>query len=224
MLCPRTPSRSSRTSAFATTAGLLAALALCCLTARAQAADPDQEAAREHHRAADTAFKAGRYDEAYREWEEGYRLSSRPLFLLNMAHADRKRGDLRGARALYKRYLVMEPQTKLRAEVEEVLAQIEEALAAEDAATPTAAAAVEPPAALPPSAAALAVEPEPEIGPNLVAHSGPAPAARPPFYKKWWFWTGAGAAVVLGVVTGALLLRGDSYTKSGSLGTVGTGP
>ncbi len=213
-------------------AGVALALAITCAPplfslSRAHAADADTEAAREHHRAAEAAFKAGRYDDAYREWEAGYRLSNRPLFLLNMAHADRKRGDLRSARALYKRYLVMEPQTKLRAEVEEVLAQIEGALAAEEAAhaaAPEQAPAAAPPALAPtdPAAAAAALASQTAPAPNLLAETS-APE-RPPFYKKWWFWTGAGAAVVLGAVTTAVLLRGDSYTKSGSLGTVGTPP
>jgi tetratricopeptide (TPR) repeat protein len=213
-----------RTRAVGVALALAVAFAAFSPLPRAHAADPDTEAAREHHRAAEAAFKAGRYDDAYREWEAGYRLSNRPLFLLNMAHADRKRGDLRSARALYKRYLVMEPQTKLRAEVEEVLGQIDGALAAEEAAARAPAPTPAPPALAPtdPAAAAAALETQTAPVPNLLAE---APAAeRPPVYKTWWFWTGAGAAVVLGAVTTAVLLRGDSYTKSGSLGTVGNAP
>src|SRR5207247_2486267 len=82
----------------------------------------------------DEAFKAGRFEDAYREWEAGYKLSGRPLFLLNMAHAERRRGQLQNAHALYQRYLVIEPETKLRGEVEGVLKEIEDALAAEEAA------------------------------------------------------------------------------------------
>ena len=35
----------------------------------------------------------------------------------------------------------------------------------------------------------------------------PAPEENPPVYKRWWFWTGLGAVVVGGVVTGVLLSR-----------------
>ena len=37
-----------------------------------------------------------------------------------------------------------------------------------------------------------------------------------PIYKKWWFWTAIGAAVVAGVVTGtAVVLSGDEGIPSG---------
>jgi hypothetical protein len=44
---------------------------------------------------------------------------------------------------------------------------------------------------------------------GLEAHASSASSAPPaatPFYKRWWFWTGVGVAVVAGVTT-ALLLR-----------------
>jgi hypothetical protein len=186
----------------------------------------DTEQAREHHRAAEAAFEAGRFDEAFRQWEQGFNLSGKPLFLLNMAHAERRRGELRGARALYKRYLVMEPQTKLRAQVEEVLTQIDGALAADEAAKQPAAPPSEPAPlpALTPAPGVTSASPllDPPGAPavNLLA-AEPAPPAPRPVYKRWWFWAGAGAVVAAGVITTALLLRGDSYSKSGSLGTVG---
>src|SRR5687767_13149538 len=102
--------------------------------------------AREHFKRGDLAFKAERFEEAYREWESGYKLSGRPLFLLNMAHAERRRGELAGARALYKKYLLMEPTTELRGEVEQVLAEIDSALGP---ATPEAPPAGDPPGAAP---------------------------------------------------------------------------
>ena len=48
----------------------------------------------------------------------------------------------------------------------------------------------------------------------------PEASASPPLYKRWWFWTGLGVAAAAG--TGSwLLLRGDGYTKRGSIGTLG---
>jgi tetratricopeptide (TPR) repeat protein len=41
----------------------------------------------------------------------------------------------------------------------------------------------------------------------------PEPAPRPPVYKRWWFWTAAGALVVGGVVTGILLSRKSAPTS-----------
>ena len=191
--------------------------------ARAQAAESeDVRKAREHYKAGDEAFKAGRYEDAYREWEAGFKLSGRPLFVVNMAHAERKRGELRHARALYQRYIVMEPTSKLRPEIEGVLKEIDDAIAAEDAAVkPAPMAAAPPPVAAPPIP--LAPSPPPDNRP--VANLGAASASdEAPVYQRWWFWTAAGGAVVAGVVA-AVLLRGgggDSYTKNGSLGTIGS--
>lgn len=42
-----------------------------------------------------------------------------------------------------------------------------------------------------------------------------AQASRP-LYKKWWFWTGVGAAVVAGAVTAFVLTRSSEKTCSGS--------
>ena len=57
-----------------------------------------------------------------------------------MAHAERRRGELKNARTLYRKFLLMEPQSKLRAEVESVLEEIDAALAEAPEAGPDAAA------------------------------------------------------------------------------------
>jgi hypothetical protein len=217
--------------------GLLPALAALLLLSQtivmpvpALAADADDvQRAREHHKAGDQAFKDGRYLDAYKEWEAGYALSPRPLFLVNMAHAERRRGELKNARTLYRKFLLMEPQSKLRVEVESVLAEIDAALAeaAEAAPGPTPeAAAVTPPTepAPPPPASLLGSPSEPAVGPPpFVSTSLPADEPPPsrPLYKRWWFWTGVGVVAAAAGGAGFFLLRGPGYTKSGSLGTVG---
>lgn len=257
MPCPRTP---SPTDPRRRRGPILLALALLVaagpgVAARAVAAKDTKAVgqARAHYRNGEAAFKAGRYDDAFREWELGYKLSGRPLFLLNMAHADRRRGELRSARALYKRYLLTDPETKLRSEVEAVLAEIDAAIAADDSARQPAAAPPAVPAPLAPPASsdapaaasstdasepggeagseasskihsqavlpASAFVPEQAAGAQL-ATNPPEPPAGPALYQRWWFWAGAGGLVAAGVVA-ALLLRGDSYTQAGSLGTLG---
>ena len=261
-----THSRDSRRAGVARAAALGVALSIGPGSPaghpRAGAAESEAVGqAREHYKTGDKAFKAGRYEEAFREWEQGYKLSGRPLFLLNMGHAERKRGDLRSARALYKRYLLMEPETNLRGEVEAVLKDIDSALAAEQSAarsepraansgTPMAPApaggrlhAVPPDALSPPSSslAAASAGPASRWGSSGLPNAGAAasdtgaastlvtPASvdlgaappEPAFYRRWWFWTAAGAVVAVGL--GVVLLRGgDSYTKAGSLGSLGT--
>jgi hypothetical protein len=211
---------------------VLAALLLCptiAPPAPAQAADAeDVKRAREHHKAGDQAFKEGRYLDAYKEWEAGYALSPRPLFLVNMAHAERRRGELKNARTLYRKFLLMEPQSKLRAEVESVLVEIDDALAEAPAAAPAPEpVAVTPPAAEPappPPAKLLGSPNDPAIGPPpIVSTALPAeePPSSPPLYRRWWFWTGVGVVAAAAGGASFFLLRGPGYTKSGSLGTVG---
>jgi hypothetical protein len=62
-----------------------------------------------------------------------------------------------------------------------------------------------------PTSAAPAPTPEP-LG---IAQSGPTPepAASPPVYKRWWFWTSVGVVVAGGVVT-AIVLSSKSAAQS----------
>jgi hypothetical protein len=75
-----------------------------------------------------------------------------------------------------------------------------------------------PASAVPPSAA-VATTPDP-LG---IAQSAPPPEPQesPPVYKRWWFWTGIGAVVAGGVVTGVLLSK-KSAPKSPACDGLGT--
>ena len=42
---------------------------------------------------------------------------------------------------------------------------------------------------------------------DLSSPSQPEPAASPPIWKRWWFWTGVGAVVAVGVVAGVAAAR-----------------
>jgi hypothetical protein len=180
-------------------------LLLGASSTRAAENDDTVRLSRERYKKGEELFSAGRYADAYTEFEAGYALVPRPLFLLNMAHSDRRRGQLRSARALYRRYIVMEPDSKFRAEVESVLQEIETVIASEDAA---AKASAPPPA--PPPPMAIAPKPLP-----------PPPPAPLPIHKRWWFWAAAGGAVASAITAAIFLSRGDSYEKSGSLGSLG---
>jgi hypothetical protein len=161
----------------------------------------DTREAREHFRRGKDAYAAQRFDEAYREFEAGYRLSGRPLFLFNMGHAKRRAGEPAEAGVLFRRFLELQPDAPQRAEVEAILRELEPATA--------------PPPSAPP---ALAAPPPPSV----VAIPPRTPAEPPPSPRRWWLWAGAGGAVVTGVLV-AFLARGhDSYTKQGSLGTLGS--
>jgi len=89
------------------------------------------------------------------------------------------------------------------------------------------------PAALPATAPAAAAPISPAISPAapLVAPADPLgltqtapppePQEAPPVYKRWWFWTGIGAIVAGGVVTGVVLSK-KSAPKSPACDGLGT--
>ena len=204
---------------------------------RARSAEPETEQqARALYQAGNEAFSAGRYQEAYRQWEEGYQLSARPLFLVNMAHAERRRGELDKARVLYQRFLLVEPQSPLRAEVEAVIAEINAVLptggtpqAAAPPVEPTAQMGASPPPASPEplDLTPPAVTEEQTSAPPLRLESAgdsPLQEASRPIYRKWWFWTAVGTVVATAAVVGVLATRQEGAARNGSLGTLGTPP
>ncbi len=193
-------------------------LGMLCRSAGAAETEDEIRRSREHYKKGEEAFAAGHFEEAYSQFESGYGLVPRPLFLLNMAHSERRRGQLTRARALYKRYLLVEPQSKFRAEVESVISEIDAALAA-DAAAKAASRPPLPVTTLPAAARPVAAAPVAlDLATAPVGSRGAA--AGGPIYRRWWFWA-AGGAVAAAVVAGALLSRGDGYQKAGTLGTLG---
>jgi hypothetical protein len=90
---------------------------------------------------------------------------------------------------------------------------------AEPASAPSPAPAAQPRAA-PAATAAPAVPPVAATAstpdPLGISQSSPPPEPQesPPVYKRWWFWTGIGAVVAGGVVTGVLLSKKSAATRS----------
>ena len=231
MRCPSIPSPGDRRhrrlgsggSPAPVTVLVAAALVLAPAPVGGQQEAAEVTRAREHYKKGTQAFQRERYDEAFQLWQAGYQLSGRPLFLLNMAHAERRRGQLHKARELYRRYLLVDPSSELRGDVEVVLADLEGAIGPEpEAAGPPTG--IDPTRGLPPvGATALTRAPAPALPPPADAGlaRGPEPTGRRPLLTRWWFWTGLGVAAAAGGAS-LFLLRGDRYTKMGSIGTVGS--
>jgi tetratricopeptide (TPR) repeat protein len=68
--------------------------------------------------------------------------------------------------------------------------------------------------------ALAAAEPAPAaLGVDLTAHPSETNAGAPPIYKRWYFWAGAGAVVVvLGVVAAVAMSGGSSAPPASGLG------
>ncbi len=176
-------------------------------------ADDNVAAAKKAYSRGDRAFRAGNYPDALAAFEEGYKLSGKALFLLNIAHSKHLMKDTAGAIESYRAFL----ETKPEAEDREIAEKAIEELSAE----------------LPPEPAP-APEPEPyrrvpgpttpEVSQGAVSLTdAPAPAeASPGLTSRWYFWAGLAAVVAAGVVVG-VLVSGDedpSFQMTGNWGAL----
>ena len=168
-------------------------LGLVVTPAPARAEDGATAKARERYQDAQKQFDLGNWDAAIQGFASAYELRPDPIFLYNMAQAYRRSGNLRRAIDLYKNYLIKDPKSPQRAEVEDRIRALRTQIEDEDAkhpdaaqigksgqtgeqasgasATGTTARAMHPPAAIAP--------PPPEPAPSVVAAMPTANAVEP---------------------------------------------
>jgi tetratricopeptide (TPR) repeat protein len=184
-------------------ASLLVALVVAISTPALAQSKADIKAAKQAYSRGEKAFADGRYEESLVEFEKGYGLSQKELFLLNIAYAHEKLGHLEAAIDYYERYLATGLEAEERAEVEARVAEVK--------------AAMPPPTPPPPPIVAV---PEKEENP-LLAQKAVEPKAEPasvPLTERWEFWAGVGAVVVLGIVIGVAASSGPEFQSRGSWG------
>jgi tetratricopeptide (TPR) repeat protein len=190
--------------------------------------------ARRHFDEAELSYRAGHYSEALAKYQAGYAAVPLPGFLVNIAQCQRRLGDLKTARATYREFVLVAPDSRLVPEVETLIKELDTLIA--DLAS---GGSEETPAqvsvgdgagsdvhATDPAAPPLSLAPvAPTEAPALVVAT-PTPLAteapRTRSHARWWIWGGiAVAAVVGGVVTGvALASPGTTTIRAGSLGTL----
>jgi hypothetical protein len=177
----------------------------------------DEAAGKRHYKRGDELFKQGRFLDAAHEFEAGFAVAPRPLFLLNIGHSYRKAQELRRARSAYEEFLKEDPKTSYRADVEDLMKTIDDALGASSLPLP----ATPPPAS--PAPAVLAPSPPSPSGtptlppaPSPVIRAGTIDLAPPvlievdrpaaptqasdSIFRSAWFWGAVGAVVAAGVV------------------------
>ena len=178
----------------------------------------DQKEALGLYERGESAFAAGRFDDAARLFEESYLASRRPRLLWNAAVANRRQYELdrdparlRKARALLQNYgqLAESPGEKEEAATEEraVTAELDRLEAKVTTASPPTKVESPPRVEAPPAALPSTVPPEQSAPRN------------PPIYTRWWLWTIVGAAVVAGAATGlavGLTPRGAPPSEGGN--------
>lgn len=87
-------------------------------------ADDSSNKAREYFQQGTAAFNLGRFADAVKAWEEGYKLRPDPIFLYNIAQAHRLADNHEQAVFFYKSYLRNSPNAKNREEVQMRLDQL----------------------------------------------------------------------------------------------------
>ena len=223
------------------------AVALVVSSLAAQAApNAAEREARRHFAEAEVSYRAGHYAEALAKYQAGYAAVPLPGFLVNIAQCQRRLGDLKTARATYREFVLVAPDSRLVPEVQTLIKELDALIAdlgsgssgqsagsvdndGADVHATDPSAAPQSPAAPPLSSSApplsLAPEPPTVVDPPVLV-AAPAPVAtetpRPRAHARWWLWGGiAAVAVAGGVVTGlALSAPGTTTIRTGSLGTL----
>ncbi|HUJ29147.1 MAG TPA: tetratricopeptide repeat protein [Myxococcales bacterium] len=81
--------------------------------------------ARDHYKKGQTHYSLGEFEEAVKEFREAYRLKQEPGLLFNVAQSYRQLHQWEQARFNYRQYLNLKPDAPNRAEVEELIDQMQ---------------------------------------------------------------------------------------------------
>jgi tetratricopeptide (TPR) repeat protein len=157
---------------------LLLALVIMALAVRVAAADDAATRTAKHHfERGEKLYALTRFSEALDEYQKAFDARPIPDFLFNIGQCYRNLGDYDSAIFSYRKYLTLAPDAPNREQVEQLIGDLQARKDQNDTRR-------------------LGLQRRPE-------QTEPAPPVRDtppasPFYKTWWFWTGA--AVVTGGV------------------------
>src|SRR4051794_18541444 len=108
----------------------LALVVLGAVAVFATRAHADEAEGKKHWKAGQDLYAQKRFLEAAHEFEAGYAVAPRPLFLMNIGHAYRRANELVRAKTAYETLLRLQPDLPQRAEVEGYIKSIDDALQA----------------------------------------------------------------------------------------------
>jgi hypothetical protein len=205
---------------------------LGALAIGASAAHADEAEGKRHWKLGQELYAQKRFLEAAHEFEAGYAQAPRPLFLMNIGHAYRRANELVRAKIAYETLLRLQPDLPQRAEVENYIKSIDDALQAGEGTVPDQPARPAPRPTTPPPAPppmVLKPAPAPVLPPPPAPMLEAAPAPAPPVYvearepaprdrgepstsvfRKPWFWVVTGAIVAGGVAVAIIASRPSS--------------
>jgi tetratricopeptide (TPR) repeat protein len=181
-------------------------------------AAPDLQMARKHFQSGTKHFDLGEYDAALADFKEAYRIKDDPVLLYNIAQCHRMLHHNEEALRAYRTFLSRATDSAHRADVEQKVAALEEAIDKQNRASNLPPSSVlqnrsgDTPAEETPGATTRTTAAPAEAAPaNAVVATAPE---RKPVYKKWWFWTAIGGVVVVGAAVGIGLGVGLSSHSS----------
>jgi tetratricopeptide (TPR) repeat protein len=199
--------------------------------AAAETRNPADAEARRRFADAEIDYKAGRYAEALVKYQWGYNAKPLPGFLVNIAQCQRRLGDLKAARATYREFVLVAPDSRLVPEVRALIGQLD-AVIADLAAGGNGAGAADVGSGDDVHTSELAAAPmlspaAPEATTPLIAATPPAEPREPAeparhSRTRWWIWGGVAAAAIAGGIVAGLALSSPETTTihAGSLGTL----
>jgi tetratricopeptide repeat protein len=175
--------------------GLLAFLILCVAS---QVQAEDRAAARQAYNEGTKYYDLNQYAEALEAFKRAYWNYEEPAFLFNIAQCHRALGRNSEALAFYRSYLRKSSDPPNRAEVQRIIADLEQVMARQKAVSSG------PPQGVaetisPPSASEPAAEPSP--APAVVV-AAPRPKAEKPAWKRPWVWGVVAGVVAVGIAVG----------------------
>jgi tetratricopeptide (TPR) repeat protein len=174
------------------TAGARAAILITVSLWAAAAAASPKAAKDSREMQAREAFAAGQYQQALDIYVKLYAEKLHPNFLRNIGRCYQNLGDPDRAISSFREYL-RKARKLAPGEREEIDGYIREMQQLQQ----TRAAAAAPPVDPAPVPAAA---PAPAAPPVQLQAVAPPPAPAPPVYRRWWFWSAIGAALVGGTV------------------------
>jgi tetratricopeptide (TPR) repeat protein len=174
---------------------LLVVLVVALAARSARADDPATRTARHHFERGEKLYALTRFSEALDEYQKAFDARPIPDFLFNIGQCYRNLGDYDSAIFSYRKYLTLAPDAPNRAQVEQLITELQAKKDQSDTH---------------------------RLGLSPSRSPPPPPVERPaerPIYARWWFWTGIGVIAAGGGVVAYEVTRpqGPPSTTLGNI-------
>jgi tetratricopeptide (TPR) repeat protein len=179
-------------------------LCLALLVGAPPAHADSRDVAREEFKTGARYFEIADYPRALEHFKAAYVNFEDPAILFNIAQCERLLGHKQEALRAYRIYLQKKPDSQNRAEIENIIRTLQEAIEKDEKASTMPPVGVEgskpreEAPTTPPPTPAPTVTPAPEA----VVATTPPPPPRKPLLKQWWLWAAAGGVVAIAVGVG----------------------